>query len=133
MVRTRLKWNVEGEKTSKYFCGLEKYIPSLKVKDENNSEVVVTDQTKVEKEIKKFYGNLYKSHEKEVTINTIESFLENTESCPTIKPNEAEKLGGLITVQEATSYMKGCRSDASPGSIMRAGRGGSCRKSAMFR
>ena len=40
MVTTRLKWNVEGEKPSKYFCGLEKYnalqkyIPSLKVKDE---------------------------------------------------------------------------------------------------
>ena len=42
LIRSRIRWQLEGEKPSKYFCNLEKYnalqkyIPSLKTKNEKN-------------------------------------------------------------------------------------------------
>ena len=121
--RARTQWQVDGEKPSKFFCNLEKYnavqkyIPQLKVKNSENKEVIVSDQKNVEKEIYKFYKNLYKSQEEDLSTLTIENFLghENL-SHPILTENQANNLEGKITVKEATKYLKICRSDASPGS-----------------
>ena len=54
--RARVKWQVEGEKPSKYFCSLEKYnavqkyIPELKVKNDKGTQVIVKDQKGVDSE-----------------------------------------------------------------------------------
>jgi exonuclease III len=80
LIRARLNWQIDGEKPSRYFCNLEKfnslqkYIPKLRVKDDNNKEIIVTKQKKVEGETRKFYANLYKSNERNIS-GTIESFL----------------------------------------------------------
>ena len=77
----------------------------------------MTKQEKVEGETRKFYANLYKSNERNIS-GTIESFLgsENAKKCPKISNQEADALEGVIKVSEATNYMKTCRADASPGS-----------------
>ena len=123
LVRARALWQIEGEKPSKFFCNLEKfnalqkYIPKLKVKNEKNVEIEVTEQQKIDKEIRKFYASLYKSRENLQTPYTIDSFLgKNANKCPKIQPSEALKLEGLIALEEATNYIKKCRADASPGS-----------------
>ena len=121
--RARVQWQVDGEKPSRFFCNLEKYnamqkyIPQLKVKDEKGAESLITEQKKIDLEIYKFYQKLYKSQESEVKILTIDEFLENkNEKFPKLDTNQALKLEGVLTVEEATNYMKNCRSDASPGS-----------------
>ena len=123
LIRSRIRWQLEGEKPSKYFCNLEKYnalqkyIPSLKTKNEKNEEIVISEQIQIESELKKFYGKLYESQESK-NIGTIGEFLElkDTRKCPKISELEASKLEGLISIQEATQYIKKCRGDASPGS-----------------
>ena len=121
--RARVRWQVEGEKPSRYFCSLEKYnalqkyIPQLKVNDNSPIEKTVSDQKTIEKEIFKFYQNLYRKQETQLKINTLEEFLGPGDmSTPRLSPNQASKLEGLLRLEEATKYMKSCRSDASPGS-----------------
>ena len=59
--RARVKWQVDGEKPSKYFCGLEKYnglqkyIPQLKIKDDSGKDEIISDQKDIDNEIYKFY------------------------------------------------------------------------------
>ena len=121
--RARLQWQVEGEKPSKFFCNLEKhnavqkYIPQLKIKDEQGNDKVVMEQKVVEREIFKFYKNLYKSQEADTKILKIEEFLspDDTEH-PKLTNIQAEQLEGKLSVEEATNYLKKCRPDASPGS-----------------
>ena len=120
LVRARLRWQLEGEKPSKYFCNLEKYnalqkyIPKLRIKDEQNIESCITDQKSIDKELKKFYANLYKSQEIKQN-GTVENFLCQKNASKLSKV-EADELEGLISLEEATKYMKTCRSDASQGS-----------------
>ena len=121
--RARVQWQVEGEKPSRYFCNLEKYnalqkyIPVLNVKEDSGEEKTVTEQKQVDKEIYKFYQNLYRSQESQLKILTIEEFLPPGESShPKISFEQSQKLEGQLTVEEATRYMKQCRLDASPGS-----------------
>ena len=93
-------------------------IPKLKIKNEiNNTEKIITEQNKIDEEIRKFYSKLYKSQEHSHN-ETVESFIgnENLKNCPKISVLEAQNLEGLLSLEEATKYMKSCRSDASPGS-----------------
>ena len=93
------------------------YIPCLKVRNDKNEEITISEQKQIDLELTKFYGNLHESQESNNT-GTIDDFLEqqNLDSCPKVPESDAIKLEGLITVDEATSYVKRCRADASPGS-----------------
>ena len=80
--RSRAKWQVEGEKPSKFFCNLEKfnalqkYIPELKIKNAKNEEIIIKEQKDIDKELYKFYQNLYRSQESSIDSSvTIEKFL----------------------------------------------------------
>ena len=122
-LRAKTQWHVEGEKPSKFFCNLEKhnavqkYIPELKVKDTDGKDKLVTDQKKVEQEIFDFYQTLYKSHETKLKTVTIDQFLgKDNLKYPKLSNIQANKLEGQLTMEEATKYIKKCRSDASPGS-----------------
>ena len=121
--RARIKWQVDGERPSKYFCNLEKYnaiqkyIPLLKVKNDKGMECLITEQSKIDLELYKFYQNLYRSQETKLKTLTIDGFLCQPDyDPPKLSENEALKMEGLLSLNEATAYMKKCRSDASPGS-----------------
>ena len=121
--RARIKWQVDGERPSKYFCNLEKYnaiqkyIPLLKVKNDKGMECLITEQSKIDLELYKFYQNLYRSQETKLKTLTIDGFLcQPGYDPPKLSENEALKMEGHLSLIEATAYMKKCRSDASPGS-----------------
>ena len=97
--RARTKWQVDGEKPSKFFCSLEKhnsvqkYIPQLKVRDSENREKMVSDQKNVEKEIYNFYKNLYKSQEPTLKTLKIDQFLKSDDlPHPILTEYQAKKL-----------------------------------------
>ena len=85
--------------------------------NDEGKDKIVNDQKNIEKEIFNFYQNLYKSHETDLKMLTIEEFLGQSDlKHPTLSRDQADKLEGQLTVEEATKYIKKCRSDASPGS-----------------
>ena len=122
-IRARVRWELDGEKPSKFFCNLErhnalqKYIPQLLVKSDNGEEIEVNDQSGIDKELYRFYQNLYRSQESNLETLTIGEFLKNSNpSAPKLTEEKASKLDGLLSLNEATQYIKNCRGDASPGS-----------------
>ena len=121
--RARIRWKIDGEKPSKFFSNLEKfnalqkYIPELKIKNNEGVESLINDQVKVDKELYRYYQNLYKSQETSLKTLTINNFINEPNSThPKLSESQASKLEGVLTLKEATDYMKSCRSDASPGS-----------------
>ena len=64
IVRSRMKWAKHGEKSSKYFCNLEKHSNEKKniylFKNEDDS--FVSDQKDILKHLQSFYRTLYSSH-----------------------------------------------------------------------
>jgi hypothetical protein len=60
IIRSRCRWTEEGERSSKYFCNLEKRISEKK--NINRIEIEgrpVTDKKVILDEIHNFYSNLY--------------------------------------------------------------------------
>ena len=59
------KMDLEGEKPTKYFCSLEKQmkkatlLDSILIENEQKKMEEIVDQSRIEKEVKKFYKNLY--------------------------------------------------------------------------
>ena len=121
--RARAQWQIDGEKPTKFFCSLEKfnaaqkYIPLLATKDANGKEQLIKDQKAIDGEIYNYYKNLYKSHEDKINRLTIDGFLGTLgNKIPKLTEKQSKTLEGLLTIQEATDYIKKCRADASPGS-----------------
>ena len=121
--RAKLKWHIEGEKPSKFFCslekhnGIQKYIPKLKVNDPQGISKILTNQLEIEQEIFNFYQKLYTSQENQIKCLTIEGFLDQDfKYHPQLNEYQRNSLEGLLTLEEITKYIKICRADASPGS-----------------
>ena len=62
LVRSRAQWVDEGEKPTKYFCGLESknYTSKIIPKVEKDNGEIVTDQKEILKEVQYFYENCTK-------------------------------------------------------------------------
>ena len=104
-VRSRAKYNLNGEKPSRMFCALEKYngtqkfIPQLVV-EENGVSKTLTTQSAIESETKNFYTKLYSNHDHFVT-ETIETFLgQSAHTVPRLSQVQSESMGDHITVEE---------------------------------
>ena len=67
LVRSRAQWVDEGEKSTKYFCGLESknYTSKIIPKVEKDNGEIVTDQKEILKEVQYFYENLYKNKDED--------------------------------------------------------------------
>ncbi|CAG2184682.1 unnamed protein product [Mytilus edulis] len=69
IMRAKAKWQIEGERSTKYFCNLEKrnYIEKVIQKLTLDNGETITDQAKIRAEQKLYYENLYSS--KKTLIN----------------------------------------------------------------
>jgi hypothetical protein len=117
MIRCKVRWYEEGEKSTKYFLNLEKRNYSRKVisrlKGKNNENH--THPEEIRKEIKNYYKELYSSklqandHHNEATtfLSKIEKKLTN---------EEARQLEGPITETEVLEALKTTQNGKSPGS-----------------
>ena len=68
-VRSRANYKIEGERPTKLFCNLEKYngvqkfVPQLIIKGDNDEEKKITEQRSIENEIYTFYKKLYENRD----------------------------------------------------------------------
>ena len=116
IVRSRIKWAEHGEKSSKYFCNLEKRSNEKKSIYilKNNSDAIISDQKDILKELYSFYQTLYTSkstpHNKEDT----RSFLDSLD-IPQISDDSKLKLNSPVSNAEILSSLKSLNLNRSPG------------------
>jgi len=122
-IRSRVKYKLEGEKPSSFFCNLEKfngvqkYIPQLIVSGEGGTEQTITDQKKNEKKINHFYTDLFQNKDELLKNESIDTFLGSSlQGIPKLSEDQKTKMEGNINLSELTQYLKKCKNNVSPGS-----------------
>ncbi len=113
LLRSRARWIAEGEKITKYFCGLEKrdYVSKqmLTLTLSNGEKLYETHD--IIMEVKRFYERLYSDR----NLGNCE-ILDMVENIPTLTLQEKLLLEGEITVDEASLALKNMKNNKSPGS-----------------
>ena len=116
LIRSRAKWVDQGEKASKYFCSLEnrnfvsKRMSSI-IDNEGNE---VTESDEINREVQKFYTNLYSSREGD--IENVDLNVRLKVETPKLTDEEAIAIEGPITIKEAGETLKKMQNNKSPGS-----------------
>ena len=116
ILRSRARWQEQGEHNTKYFLNLEKRnhcrksITKLKINDNEYT----SNQFEILREEKKFYETLYQSRKSETHTQSNSTFFE-TENV--ISLNEEEKLSceGIISENECLRALKEFKNCKSPG------------------
>lgn len=118
--RSKVKWLEQGEKPTKYFFNLEKtnYEKKLirEVKLENGDRV--SEPKQIEKELEKFYSNMYTSKnlksESQGENKSFESFVEGIE-IPQLNVDEQDSLEHDFTFEELKEAVSSFSDNKTPG------------------
>ena len=113
IVRSKVKWVEEGEKSTKFFYDLEKqnYIKKHIRKLKLENDVVTIDQKKIDDELESYYSKLYTANIN--TINEDDGFIPD--SLPKLTPHEKNWCDTPVTIQECTNTLKMFKKSKSPG------------------
>jgi hypothetical protein len=118
IIRAKAKWNIEGERSTRYFCNLEKrhytvkIIPKLILED--NTEV--THQKDILVQQKLFYQTLYESRGTIFTDEHLKSFFDdNNPYISKLGQDKKLNLEGELTPQETLFALKLMKNGKSPG------------------
>ena len=110
MIRSRTRWMEEGEKSSKYFCNLEKRSCEkkciYKIKNDNGKDIFT--QTDIVKEIHHYFQNLYS--EKDVVYNEYdmnEVFLDDID-IPKLSDDYQQILDQPVFAKMLANRLKKC-------------------------
>lgn len=121
-IRSRAKYKLEGEKSTRSFCNLEKmngaqkFISRLKIL-QGDLEIEINTQDEIEKEILRFYRDLYSNKDSFGIDCSIVEFLGPTaNSIPKLTDAQKMTMEGAITQEEIAKYLKQLRNNKSPGS-----------------
>jgi len=118
LVRSRCRWAEEGERSSKYFCNLEKRTNEKKNinRIELENQTIVTDQKVILQKICDFYTKLYSSDEtldydsQDVTANFLDSL-----NIPKLADSDKNMLDQPITKNEVFRTISSMKLNKSPG------------------
>ena len=116
MVRSRIRWAEEGEKSSRYFCNLEKRMGEkksiFKLKDDKNAFILKLE--KIMEEIYSFYKALY-AKENDVGLHSVmDKFLDGIE-IPQLSDIDKLFLETPISKQELYDTLISMKHNKSPG------------------
>ena len=114
ITRSRIQWAEEGERSTKYFLGLEKSAQKkksiTKLIAENRN--ILTAQEEISKHVVSFYQNLFLS--RRPAKREIENYLNACE-LDTIDADLSSELDHDITLDELSSVVKSLKNNKSPG------------------
>ena len=115
IIRSRARWIEYGEKSSQYFCTLEKrnYINKNIKKIIDNNGTVITNLKCILEKISDFYKNLYRSRDDVIEDVNLSTLIDR--NIYKLRDSEAEHLEGKITDDELLKALKHMKNDKSPG------------------
>ena len=113
LLRSRARWVEDGEKPSSYFCSLEKrnYVNKCMNKITLDNDTCVTNKKEITNVVKDFYKDLYTK--RDVQDAAVSDLVNNL---PALSDIEANKLEGLLTLDEISYALKNMKNGKSPGS-----------------
>ena len=114
IIRSRANWYEQGEKSNKYFLGLESYRgnKSCMRKMLTNEGILTTNPKKIMKEIENFYSDLYAANEEVVDEN--HPFLQRPE-IPKLTDEMKSVCEGKLSVRECFDCLQSFENNKSPG------------------
>ena len=115
IIRSRIKWAEEGEKSSRYFCNLEKRTGEKKsiFRFKNENDDIIVNQQTILGDISLFYQNLYRK-QCDGNNNIMEDFLDSVE-IPQLNETDKDFLERPITKQELYDTVTSMKHNKSPG------------------
>ena len=104
MIRARLQWLNDGEKSSNFFCKLENkyYVEKTMKKLQMPNGDNITNQQDILTKISEFYANLFQNKDQELNKENMEQFLTNKNYQRIQRPD----LGHPLTVKEIGNVLK---------------------------
>ena len=116
IIRSKIKWTEEGEKSSKYFFRLEKqnYVKKHIRKLQTDSGQIITDPEKIATYQRRFYSKLLSAKEINVNLNE-ETFFLNNKTIPKLSESQRQLCEGQVTVEECTNILNTFKENKSPG------------------
>ena len=113
MIRARLQWLHDGEKSSNFFCKLENkhYVEKTMKKLQMPNGDIITDQKDILTRINDFYANLFRNKDQELNTETLDNLLRNK----TYGRIQTTDLGRPLTVIEIGNVLKKMKNSKSPG------------------
>lgn len=114
IIRSKVQWAEEGERSSKYFFGLEKHNYVKKhMRKLEIEKIIITDPKKIQYHQQKFYKSLYQSKQ-ENNYLIPDTFL-NSNTIPVITETEKNDCDQPITLLELEKALLTFKNDKSPG------------------
>lgn len=116
-IRAGIKWIEQGEKSNKFFLGLEKnrarsnIIHSLKGTDNKS----IDKSEDILEEISRFYEQLYHENKCEEHIINQQVMFMNGLDIPQLSSKDQEELDSPITVEEVLAALKNMKNGSAPG------------------
>ena len=117
MMRAKVRWYEQGEKSTKYFYNLEKRNYHKKTMTKLTTENGITEDPKqILKEQKLFYEDLYSSKKKhDRRTSEIEKLFLNSETLPKLDPSDQLICEGKLNESECHKVLKSFKPNKSPG------------------
>ena len=116
IIRSRTAWYEFGEKSSKYFLGLEKrnkLKTHLKKLLSDDGVTELTDPKQIRTELKTFYSNLYRRRSTKTEQDCLE-FLQSINT-PRLAESEKQLCEGKLAVKECWEALSAMKINKSPG------------------
>ena len=116
MIRSRIQWIDEGEKPTKFFCGLENknYLNKTIKKLITNDNRTITGQKEILNEVRSFYEKLFQNNDNHLIDVDLENVLKDAYQ-PKLSDRESNSLEGLLTLEEITKSLKNMKNNKTPG------------------
>ena len=118
-IRSKAKWQREGEKCTKYFCNLEKrnYVEKTMSKLKiNETGDIITDSKEILLAQEKFYRELYTSRSTYITDDHAHIFFDNNNPyVQKLSNEESMDMDGIIRKEECLNAVKCLKNNKSPG------------------
>jgi len=116
IVRARVRWHEQGEKSTKYFLNLEKRNHVKKhIRKLHISGVTKTDPSCILKEVEQFYCDLYKTNNNPTDIEFKMDFFLNDLNIPTLTEEQKKSCEGKISSEECFRILDTFQDNKTPG------------------